>query len=154
VTLLRHRYQRRLVTVPAVFASFFLLVTTLPLWVLMAAFVSPWLPGRLRALRLLWLALVYLALQVAGLMAVTVLWVAAGFGRHVDDVRMRQRLYRLLDTLLRVLMRAARRTLHLELVVDADPPPRRAAAGPPRRPPPAGGPEPPRRTGRLAAARP
>lgn len=121
--LLRHRLARRAVTIPAVCGAFFLLVTTLPLWMLAAAFVSPRLPGRWRGLRLLWFAVVYLGLQVAGLAAAAALWVAAGFGRHVASERHQRRHYRLLALLLDALMRSARRVFKLRLAVQAEPPP-------------------------------
>lgn len=121
--LLRRPYPRRLVTVPAVFVALLTVVTTLPIWILVAACVSPWLPGRLRGLRLLWFAVVYLALQAAGLAAAGVLWVASGFGRNLDGERFRDRHYRLLDVVLGALMRSARRVFALRLTVRADPPP-------------------------------
>jgi hypothetical protein len=123
VTLLRQRLPRRLVTVPTVFVSLFLVLTTLPLWLIAAAFVSPRLPGRLRPFRLLWFAIVYLAMQAAALIAAALLWVLSGFGRDLDGERSRDRHYRLLGVLLAGLMRAARRAFALDLAVDADPPP-------------------------------
>jgi 1-acyl-sn-glycerol-3-phosphate acyltransferase len=116
-------YPRRLVTVPGAYALLLLLVTLLPLWVLAAAAISPWLPGRMRALRLLWFFTLYLVLEVVGLAVVAVLWVAAGFGRSLGGARSRRRHYRVLELLLAVLMDAARRLFHLRMVVAADPSP-------------------------------
>jgi 1-acyl-sn-glycerol-3-phosphate acyltransferase len=121
--LLRHPYPRRLLTVPAVFGLLFLLLTLLPLWVFAAAFVSPWLPGRLRALRLLWFLVVYLVLQAVGLLAAAALWVGSGFGHRLSRETFCRVHYRLLEVLLGVLMRSARRLFRLRLVVEADPPP-------------------------------
>lgn len=123
MTLLRHRFARRLLTIPAVFGVFFLVVTTLPLWMLAAAFVSPRLPGRWRGLRLLWFAVVYLGLQVVGLVAAGALWVAGGFGRNLGAERSQRRHYRLLALLLEALMRSARRAFKLRLTVHAESPP-------------------------------
>lgn len=121
--LLRHPYPRRLLTFSVACGALFLLITLLPLWVLAAAAVSPHLPGRMRALRLLWFGIVYLALEVIGLLVAVVLWVASGFGRHLDRERFVHAHYRLLEVLLAVLMRAARRLFHLRLVTEADPSP-------------------------------
>jgi 1-acyl-sn-glycerol-3-phosphate acyltransferase len=115
VNVLGHRWIRRAVTIPAVFAAFFLLVTTLPLWVLAAAAVSPRLPGKWRPLRLLWFGTVYLILQVVGLVALGVLWCAAGFGRNHDRPDMRRRHYRLIGFLLRALVRSAQRVFKLRM---------------------------------------
>lgn len=121
--LLRHPYPRRLLTAPAVAGLLFLLVTLLPLWVLAAAALSPLLPGRMRALRLLWFLTVYLVLEVVGLVAAVVLWIASGFGYLLRRAGFRRVHYRLLAGLLGVLMLAARRLFHLDLEVEADPPP-------------------------------
>ncbi len=90
------RLVRRLLLPPLLLLTTFLLLTTLPLWILGAAAVSRFLPGRLRALRLLWLALVYLVCQCLGLVALFALWVASGFGARLDTEGMRAAHYRLL----------------------------------------------------------
>jgi 1-acyl-sn-glycerol-3-phosphate acyltransferase len=119
--LLRHRYLRRCVTIPAVVLILFLVVTTLPLWALGAAAASPRLPGRWRPLRLLWFAVVYLALQTAGIVAAAALWVRSGFGRHLWRADVQALHYRLLGVLLAAVMRSARRAFHIHLAVDAEP---------------------------------
>ena len=48
---------RRVVLAPAVIAFTVLLLTTVPLWLILAAVLSPVVSGRLRPLRLLWLAI-------------------------------------------------------------------------------------------------
>jgi 1-acyl-sn-glycerol-3-phosphate acyltransferase len=121
--LLRHPYPRRLLTGPAVAGLLFLLVTLLPLWVLAAAALSPLLPGRMRGLRLLWFLIVYLGLEVLGLVAAAGLWVASGFGYLLRRERFLRVHYRMLAGLLGVLMLAARRLFNLDLEVEADPPP-------------------------------
>jgi 1-acyl-sn-glycerol-3-phosphate acyltransferase len=98
-------------------------VTTLPLWVLAAAFLSPFLPGRWRPLRLLAFAVAYLALQALALTAAAALWVAAGLGRRLAAPAFRHWHYRLLGVLLAAVMHAARRAFHLRMVLDADPTP-------------------------------
>jgi 1-acyl-sn-glycerol-3-phosphate acyltransferase len=86
--------------------------------VLAAAIVSVWLPGRWRALRLLIFTLVYLAMEVAGLVAAAGLWILGGFGRRLDTPASRAAHYRVLRLLLDGLMRAARRLFALRLVTD------------------------------------
>jgi 1-acyl-sn-glycerol-3-phosphate acyltransferase len=119
VRLLQHRYLRRMVTISVVFAVFGTLVTTLPLWALGAAAISSRVPGRLRPLRLLWFVVVYLALQVSGIAAAGALWVATGFGRGFGRLDVREVHYRLVGTLLNLLMRTARRTFRLHIDVEA-----------------------------------
>jgi len=78
------RWLRRLFIGPSVAFTSVLLITTLPLWLIGAAALSPWLPGRLRPLRLLWFLLVFAAIEVLALLALLALWVASGFGWRID----------------------------------------------------------------------
>ncbi|MEJ3743996.1 1-acyl-sn-glycerol-3-phosphate acyltransferase [Actinomycetes bacterium KLBMP 9797] len=74
------RWGRRLVLGPVVVALAVAAVTTLPVWLLLAAAASPLVPGRLRVLRVLWMATVYLVWDAAALITLGALWVASGFG--------------------------------------------------------------------------
>ena len=51
---------RRGVLAPLAVGVTVLLWATLPLWLVLAALLSPVLPGRWRALRLLWVVILYL----------------------------------------------------------------------------------------------
>ncbi|MGY1822932.1 1-acyl-sn-glycerol-3-phosphate acyltransferase [Geodermatophilus sp. SYSU D00079] len=108
----------RRVTGPLLVAALVAAVALLPALVVVAVVVSVFLPGRLRALRLLAFALVYLALEVAGLAAAAVLWVLSGFGRRLHTPRARTAHYTVLRLLLDTLMRAAQRLFALRLVTD------------------------------------
>ncbi len=110
----------RRVTGPLLVAALAVGVVLLPVLVVVAVLASVFLPGRLRALRLLCFALVYLALEVAGLAAAAVLWVASGFGRRMQSRRVRAAHYTVLRLLLDVLMRTARRLFALRLVTDGE----------------------------------
>ncbi len=109
------RLVRRLVLAPFVLLLVFLAATTFPLWAIAAAAISPSLPGRLRPLRLVWFALVFLAVEAATLVALFALWVASGFGRNVGLERWQAAHYTLLAWYLDRLVRAARRTFNLVL---------------------------------------
>lgn len=119
--LLQHRYLRRLVTFSAVWVSLLLLLTTMPLWVLGAAAVSSRVPGKWRPLRLLWFLSVYLALEAVGIIAAGALWAASGFGSRFGRVDVQDVHYKLLGTLLDILVRTARRAFRLEIDVAAPP---------------------------------
>jgi 1-acyl-sn-glycerol-3-phosphate acyltransferase len=119
IGLLRHRYLRRGLTLPVLFGVFLLLVTALPLWVLAAAAISPRLPGAWRPLRWLWVAAVYLVLQVIGVIVVGVLWVASGLGYTSDSPRFVNAHYRVLAVLLDLLMRAVQWAFKLRLTLAA-----------------------------------
>ena len=78
------RWVRRVVLAPALVA---LALVVLPLGVLLAAFVGAvitWLlPGRLRVLRAVWMAVFYLYWDAAVLVVCLALWVGSGFGRQL-----------------------------------------------------------------------
>ncbi len=110
----------RRVTGPLLLGALVLAVVLLPALVVVAAVASFFLPGHLRALRLLAFALVYLALEVAGLAVAAVLWVAAGFGRRLHAPRIRAAHYTVLRLVLDTLMRVAQRLFALRLVTDGE----------------------------------
>lgn len=112
------RLVRRLVFGPVVLALAFLVFTSTPLLVLGAAAATPILPGRLRPLRLLVLALVYLALETIILVMLALLWLASGFGRNLDSPAFRRTHYQLAGWFLRVLVHVAKHSLGL--VVEAE----------------------------------
>jgi 1-acyl-sn-glycerol-3-phosphate acyltransferase len=114
------RLARRLVLGPLVPVLTFLVVTTLPVAVIAAAFASHWLPGRWRALRLLWFALVYLVVESLTLIALAGLWVASGLGRRLQRERWRDAHYTLMRWYLAVLVRGAQRAFHLRFDLDLD----------------------------------
>ncbi|MGK5742566.1 1-acyl-sn-glycerol-3-phosphate acyltransferase [Micromonospora sp. URMC 103] len=116
------RWVRRTLLAPAVVALAVVVVTTLPVWALLAAALSPLVPGRLRPLRLLWIGCVYLVWDAAALLALFTLWVGAGFGVRVRSPGFQRAHYVLAGRFLRVLFWQARWTLRLRIdVVGADP---------------------------------
>jgi len=108
----------RRITGPLLIGALVVVVVLLPVLVVVAVLASVFLPGRWRGLRLLSFALVYLALEVAGLLAAAVLWVRSGFGRRLDTPASRAAHYTVLRLLLDALMRAAQRLFALRLVTD------------------------------------
>src|SRR3954462_1347853 len=95
-------------------------VFLLPVLVVVAVVVSVWLPGRWRALRLLAFALVYLALEVAAMVAAGVLWVLSGFGRRLGTRAFQAAHYTVLRLVLDALMRVAQRLFALRLGNDGE----------------------------------
>jgi len=78
---------RRVVLTPTLLLVTFLAVTTIPVWLLLAALVSPLLPRRWRLLRLLCFALVWLVLESLCVVVLFGLWIASGFGLGTDARR-------------------------------------------------------------------
>lgn len=78
--ILPPRWLRRLTLGPLVVVGVGLMIGALPVWVILAAFASRFVPGRWRPLRLAWFALVWLAYETVTLVALFVLWLISGFG--------------------------------------------------------------------------
>jgi 1-acyl-sn-glycerol-3-phosphate acyltransferase len=113
---------RRLVIAPAMIALAVALWATLPLWLIAAAALTPILPGRWRALRLLWLFVVYVTCESVVLVVLLGYWLASGFGRRLRTPYFEGIHYDLAEGLLWVLFGEARRVLELRIETDGPSP--------------------------------
>jgi 1-acyl-sn-glycerol-3-phosphate acyltransferase len=113
---------RRLVIAPAMIALAVTLWVSLPLWLIAAAALSPVLPGRWRALRLLWLFVVYVTCESVVLVMLLGLWLASGCGRRLRTPYFEGVHYDLAEGLLWVLFGEARRVLKLRIETDGPSP--------------------------------
>ncbi len=120
---------RRFVVAPTVIALTVLLWVTLPAWLLVAAALAPVLPGRWRALRLLWLVVVYLSFETLLLVVLLGLWLASGFGWRIRSPYFAGIHYDLVQGTLIAFFREARRVLALRIRTDG-PHPTRHPDGP------------------------
>ncbi|WP_307861627.1 lysophospholipid acyltransferase family protein [Nocardioides xinjiangensis] len=118
------RALRRLVGAPAVVLVTVAMWVTLPLWLLATAALSPILPGRWRALRLLWLVVVYLTFETLLLLVLLGLWLASGFGWRIRSPYFTGIHYDLVQGTLIVFFREARRVLALRIRTDGPHPSR------------------------------
>jgi 1-acyl-sn-glycerol-3-phosphate acyltransferase len=109
------RVFRRLVVAPAIVALTVLVWVTLPLWLIVAAALSPLVRGRWRALRLLWVVILYLTCESLLLVVLFGLWLASGFGRRIRTPYFEGIHYDLVQGLLWVFFREAKRVLNLTI---------------------------------------
>jgi 1-acyl-sn-glycerol-3-phosphate acyltransferase len=116
------RWVRRTVLAPLVVLLTIAVVTTLPLWLLLAAALSPLVPGRLRVLRVLWVAVVAMVLESTVLLVLLGFWLASGFGLALRTPAFQYLHYQLVGWYLRVLYREAARVLRLRVVVEGPDP--------------------------------
>ena len=116
------RWLRRLTIAPAVVLLVVAAALTLPLWVIAAAFLSRYVPGDWRILRIIWFLFLYLLVEAASLVIMFVLWVASGFGWKIRSPRFQRAHYRLLGLMLGTVMRTAKRTFRLSIVMDGPAP--------------------------------
>lgn len=118
---MRHWF-RRLVLAPAVIALTVLILSTIPLWLVVATVLSPVVPGRLRPLRLLSLLLMHLVLESVLLVELFGLWIASGFGAYIRRPFFERIHYDLVQTYLVIFFREARRVVRLKIVTQGTPP--------------------------------
>jgi 1-acyl-sn-glycerol-3-phosphate acyltransferase len=115
---------RRLVVAPLVLLLTGLLWVTLPLWVIGTAFLSPILPGRWRPLRLLWVVILYATCESLLLLVLLGLWLSSGFGWRIRSPYFSGIHYDLVQFVLVVFVREARRVLALRIRTDGPGPSR------------------------------
>jgi 1-acyl-sn-glycerol-3-phosphate acyltransferase len=116
------RVFRRLVVAPGVVLLTVLLWATLPLWLIAAAALSPVLPGRWRALRLLWVSILYLTCESVVLVVMLGLWLASGFGWWIRTPYFEGIHYDLVQGVMWVFFREAKRVLRLSIATDGPAP--------------------------------
>ena len=116
---------RRCVIAPAMIGLAVVLWTTLPLWLIVAAALpscAPVLPGRWRALRLLWMLVVYVSVSSILLVVLLGLWLASGFGRRIRTPYFEGIHYDLVQGLMWVVFTEARRVLALRIETEGPSP--------------------------------
>lgn len=106
---------QRMVVAPLLIVLTVLMWTTLPLWLLGAGLLSPFVPGWLRPVRLLWLMVVHLSFESVALVELFGLWIASGFGWKIRAPFFRRIHYDIAQTYLVVFFREARRVLRLRI---------------------------------------
>jgi 1-acyl-sn-glycerol-3-phosphate acyltransferase len=112
------RWFRRVVLAPTVVVVLSVLLGSSPVVLLIAAALSPLLPGRWRPLRFLWFLVVYAALEVGALVALFGLWAATGFGTDLQSPWSQRAHYVLVSWFLRVLHWEATRVLGVRVVIE------------------------------------
>ncbi|HEY4790714.1 MAG TPA: 1-acyl-sn-glycerol-3-phosphate acyltransferase, partial [Actinomycetes bacterium] len=116
--MLPPRIVRRLVLAPLLLVITVTLLLGLPFLVILAAAASPLLPGRWRALRLLYFGLVWLAMESVALFACLALWVASGFGGRLATEEYQERHYALMRWFLRTLFDVATHAFRVRIEIE------------------------------------
>lgn len=109
------RWLRRVLIDPAVTVAVLLAVVSLPIWLIVGAFVSRYVPGKWRILRLVWFLFLYLAVEAGGLILMFLSWVVSGFGWKLHSPALQSFHYWLLGLMLRIVIRSAKRTFKLSI---------------------------------------
>ncbi len=113
---------RRGVVAPAMVVLTVVVLTSLPLWLLAAAVLSPFVEGRLRPLRLLWILVVHMVLESVILVLLFALWLASGFGLLLRRPSFERIHYAIARGYLVVFFREAKRVFRLRIVTQGPTP--------------------------------
>jgi 1-acyl-sn-glycerol-3-phosphate acyltransferase len=122
--LLPPRIIRRLVVVPLVFVLCLALIVLSPVLLLLAGVADLFFSGSWRTVRVVAFVVLYLALEVVGLLVLLGLWVAGGFGLRSRSSRYRDIHYRFMGRWLRTMNAAAARLFRLRIQIEDRPEPR------------------------------
>lgn len=113
---------RRVVIAPLVVVGVLAAAVTLPLLVVAAAFISRYVPGKWRILRIVWFLFLYLLVEAASLTMMFSLWVLSGFGLRLRAPAFVDAHYALLAWMLRRIVASAKFTFKLSIIREGDPP--------------------------------
>lgn len=113
---------RRLLLAPGVVIGVLAAVLTLPLAVPAAAFVSRYVPGKWRILRIVWFLFLYLLVEAASITMMFSLWMISGFGWRLDRPLFLDAHFRLMAWMLRRVVASAKFTFRLSIIREGDPP--------------------------------
>jgi hypothetical protein len=104
---------------PAIVILVVLAVLAIPLWIIAAAFLSRYVPGDWRILRVAWFLFLYLVVEALGLAAMFLTWVFSGFGWKIRSPLFVETHYRILALMLSTVIRSAQRTFKLRIVQES-----------------------------------
>lgn len=107
---------RRVLLGPALVLGVAAAVVVLPVVVPVTAFVSRYVPGKWRILRIVWFLYLYLVVEALALVVMFVFWVASGFGWKQRSRFWQNAHYKLLAWMLRRVVASAKFTFKIEIV--------------------------------------
>jgi len=113
---------RRLLIAPALVLGVVASAITLPAIVVVAAFVSRYVPGKWRILRIVWFLFLYLLVETASLTMLFFFWVASGFGWKLRSPGFIDAHYWLMAWMLRRIVASAKFTFKLSVIREGEPP--------------------------------
>lgn len=110
------KWIRRLFLAPGLVIGILLVVLTLPLVIPIAAFLSRYVPGKWRVLRIVWFLFLYLLIEAAAITMLFSLWVLSGFGWKLASPTFIAAHYELMAWMLRRIVASAKFTFKLTIV--------------------------------------
>ena len=109
------KWIRRVILDPLFVVGIGLLIVVLPLWLLVVTFLSRYVPGKWRPLRVAWFIFLYLLIEVVSLIALFFTWIASGFGWKLRSESFTGAHYAILGWMLRRVVGTALKTFKIKL---------------------------------------
>ncbi|MFB3050700.1 MAG: 1-acyl-sn-glycerol-3-phosphate acyltransferase [Acidimicrobiia bacterium] len=116
------RWVRRLLIDPAFVLGMGVVAVFLPVALVVVAFLSRYVPGRWRPLRIIWFLFLYLVVDVAAVVGLFLLWIASGFGWKIQSPRFQDAHYRVFGWMLRRVVASAKFTFKVVTVAEGEVP--------------------------------
>lgn len=110
------RPVRRLIIDPLFVLGMVVVLASLPLVAVVMAFLSRYVPGKWRPLRIVWFLFLYLVVDVAAVLIMFVLWMGSGFGWKLHSPGFQAAHYRVFGWVLRRVVASAKFTFKIETV--------------------------------------
>ncbi len=109
------KWIRRLFLAPGLVVGILLVLLTLPLVIPISAFLSRYVPGKWRVLRIVWFLFLYLLIEAGSLTMLFSLWVLSGFGWKLGSPTFIAAHYELMRWMLRRIVASAKFTFKLKI---------------------------------------
>lgn len=113
---------RRLIIAPGLVVGVIVATLTLPVIILGAAFVSRYVPGKWRILRIVWFLFLYLLIEATSVVMLFSLWLISGFGLRLKTDSFIDAHYALFGWALRRIVASAKFTFKLSVVREGEAP--------------------------------
>lgn len=95
---------------------------SLPVVIPAAAFISRYVPGKWRILRIIWFLFLYLLVEAASLTMMFTLWIISGFGLRLRSPAFVEAHYWLMAWMMRRIVASAKFTFKLSIIREGEPP--------------------------------
>ncbi|HEY7875232.1 MAG TPA: 1-acyl-sn-glycerol-3-phosphate acyltransferase [Actinomycetota bacterium] len=118
------KWARRIVVGPVVFALCLVLLALSPVVLAIAAIVDLVAPGRWRTVRMALFGVVYLAMEVLGLLVMLGLWISFGFGTKLESEESIQAHFGFMTFFLATMYRAVSKLFGFRINIEERTPPR------------------------------
>ena len=114
------RWVRRLLIDPGFVVGMAVVALSLPVVLVVVAFLSRYVPGKWRPLRIIWFLFLYLVVDVVAVVGLFLLWIVSGFGWRIRSPGFQKTHYRLFGWMLRRVVASAKFTFKVKTVPEGE----------------------------------